>query len=99
MLASATGRGHASLFAYSVGNEIPTDVIRWHGAGRVERFLAEQGIGPHYVLQTSSPGFERPVRFPEHWRRFLGREVRVRARVLRGHPRLTIVAVPALPLS
>jgi GT2 family glycosyltransferase len=39
--AAERGRGHHSLFAYSVGNEIPTDVIRWHGAKRVERFLAE----------------------------------------------------------
>jgi GT2 family glycosyltransferase len=39
--AAKHGAGHPSLFAYSVGNEIPTDVIRWHGAARVERFLAE----------------------------------------------------------
>src|SRR5262245_37767475 len=39
--AAERGRGHQSLFAYSVGNEIPTDVIRWHGARRVERFVAE----------------------------------------------------------
>lgn len=29
------------VLAYSIGNEIPTDVVRWHGARRVERFLAE----------------------------------------------------------
>jgi GT2 family glycosyltransferase len=40
-VAAERGRGHPCLFAYSVGNEIPTDVIRWHGAARVERFLAE----------------------------------------------------------
>jgi glycosyltransferase involved in cell wall biosynthesis len=39
--AAERGRGHPGLLAYSVGNEIPTDVIRWHGAARVERFLAE----------------------------------------------------------
>src|SRR5262245_20823634 len=39
--AAERGRGHRSLLAYSVGNEIPTDVIRWHGAHRVEQFLAE----------------------------------------------------------
>src|SRR5205085_12132206 len=27
--------------AYSVGNEIPPDIVRWYGARRVERFLAE----------------------------------------------------------
>jgi GT2 family glycosyltransferase len=26
--------------AYSIGNEIPPDILRWHGARRVERFLA-----------------------------------------------------------
>jgi hypothetical protein len=35
------GRGHACLLAYSIGNEIPPDVVRWHGRRRVERFLAE----------------------------------------------------------
>jgi hypothetical protein len=39
--AAERGRGHPGLFAYSVGNEIPTDVIRWHGSARVERFLSE----------------------------------------------------------
>jgi GT2 family glycosyltransferase len=39
--AALRGRAHQSLFAYSVGNEIPADVVRWHGAARVERFLAE----------------------------------------------------------
>jgi GT2 family glycosyltransferase len=40
-LAAKRGNGHSCLFAYSIGNEIPTDVIRWHGPARVERFLAE----------------------------------------------------------
>src|ERR1700722_5588836 len=30
---------HPAVFAYLVGNEIPPDIIRWHGAWRVERFL------------------------------------------------------------
>lgn len=32
---------HPSVFALSIGNEIPSDIVRWHGAGRVEGFLAE----------------------------------------------------------
>jgi GT2 family glycosyltransferase len=40
-LAAKRGAGHPSLLAYSVGNEIPPAVVRWHGARRVERFLAE----------------------------------------------------------
>src|SRR5947199_7329863 len=35
------GRSHACVLAYSVCNEIPPDIVRWHGARRVERFLAE----------------------------------------------------------
>jgi len=31
------------------------------------------------AFEVSSPGIERPVRWPEHWRRFLGRRVKVRA--------------------
>ena len=36
-------------------------------------------VGSQYVLEVSSPGVERPVRWPEHWRRFVGRQVRVKA--------------------
>jgi ribosome maturation factor RimP len=35
-------------------------------------------LGARYVLEVSSPGIERPVRWPEHWERFIGRDVRVR---------------------
>lgn len=31
-----------------------------------------------YALEVSSPGIERPLTKPEHFRRFLGRSVRVR---------------------
>jgi glycosyltransferase involved in cell wall biosynthesis len=30
---------HRAVFAYLVGNEIPPDIIRWHGPRRVERFV------------------------------------------------------------
>jgi ribosome maturation factor RimP len=33
-----------------------------------------------YALEVSSPGTERPLAKPEHFRRFLGRRVRVRTR-------------------
>ncbi len=39
--AAERGRRHPSILAYSIGNEIPANVVRWHGARRVERFLAE----------------------------------------------------------
>jgi GT2 family glycosyltransferase len=31
--------GHPALLAYSVGNEIPATIVRWHGRRRIERFL------------------------------------------------------------
>ncbi|MBO0738880.1 MAG: glycosyltransferase, partial [Alphaproteobacteria bacterium] len=32
-------RRHPSIFAYLIGNEIPPDIVRWHGAEPVRRFL------------------------------------------------------------
>ena len=34
-------RRHPAVFAYLIGNEIPPDMIRWHGAEAVRRFLKE----------------------------------------------------------
>ena len=31
--------GHAAVLCYSIGNEIPSSIARWHGAPRIERFL------------------------------------------------------------
>jgi GT2 family glycosyltransferase len=31
--------GHAALFCYAVGNEIPASIVRWHGRRRIERFI------------------------------------------------------------
>jgi O-antigen biosynthesis protein len=31
--------GHPAVLGYTVGNEIPAPIVRWHGKGRVERFL------------------------------------------------------------
>lgn len=60
----------------------------------LERFLEERGaVGPRYMLQVSSPGIERPLRWPEHWRRFVGRQVRVKGQHS-VHSPATILAVP-----
>ena len=59
------------------------------------RLLAE--VAPEEVvdaLEVSSPGLERPVRWPEHWRRYIGHRVRVRARGLAGKPVGVIRDVP-----
>jgi GT2 family glycosyltransferase len=39
--AAEHGRDHPCVLAYSIGNEVPPSIVRWHGARRVERFLAE----------------------------------------------------------
>ena len=31
--------GHPAVLCYSVGNEIPSSIVRWHGARRIERFI------------------------------------------------------------
>jgi len=31
--------GHPAVLAYTVGNEIPASIVRWHGRRRIERFL------------------------------------------------------------
>jgi ribosome maturation factor RimP len=45
---------------------------------RVTKELAE--IRETYGLEVSSPGTERPLSKPEHFRRFVGRRARVRTR-------------------
>ncbi|HEX5632457.1 MAG TPA: ribosome maturation factor RimP [Gemmatimonadales bacterium] len=61
----------------------------------IERVLEEGGhVGPAYVLEVSSPGIERPLRFAAHWRRAVGRKAKLRARDVNGHPEVEILAVP-----
>ena len=62
----------------------------------LERFLEDAAIvGPRYVLEVSSPGLERPLRWPEHWRRFVGERARIRSRALPGRPIVEILDVPS----
>jgi GT2 family glycosyltransferase len=39
--AGQLGAEHMNCLAYSIGNEIPTEIVRWYGPRRIERFLAE----------------------------------------------------------
>src|SRR5260370_22588637 len=53
--AAERGRNHPCVLAYTIGNEIPPNIVRWHGARRVERFLAElrdvaKGIDPEGLV-------------------------------------------------
>lgn len=45
---------------------------------RVTRALTE--LRERYTLEVSSPGVERPLTKPDHFRRFVGRRARVRTR-------------------
>jgi len=79
---SGPGRGVTADDCASVSREL-------------ERWLDGTGLlGGRYVLEVSSPGIERPVRWPEHWKRFQGKDVRVRLPE-RGRLRATIVRVEA----
>ena len=48
-----------------------------------------------YSLEVSSPGSERPLTKPAHFRRFVGRRARVRTR----HPRATQPSAPSAPVG
>jgi len=45
---------------------------------RVTQHLSE--VRERYALEVSSPGLDRPLTKPDHFRRFLGRRARVRTR-------------------
>ena len=65
----------------------------------LEAWLDEGGgggggpLGNRYVLEVSSPGIDRPVRWHRHWVRFVGRDVNVRVPGV-GRVNARIVAVP-----
>ncbi len=55
---------------------------------RVTHLLS--GIRERYALEVSSPGTERPLSKPDHFRRYLGRRARVRTRgAVAGHRSFT----------
>ena len=54
------------------------DISRALGDALDAADLAEPGLlGPSYVLEVSSPGVDRPLTAPRHWRRSVGRLVTV----------------------
>jgi len=60
----------------------------------LEAWLDGDGpLGRRYMLEVSSPGVERPLRWPRHWARFVGCEVQATVAGL-GRVRARIVAVP-----
>ncbi len=60
----------------------------------IESSLEASGaVGERWRLDVSSPGIERPVRFPEHWRRYIGQQVKVRATGISGRQVARIIAL------
>jgi ribosome maturation factor RimP len=76
------------------GGGVTTDDCRRVSRALEERLDTSGVVGSRYVLEVSSPGIERPVRFAEHWRRYVGRDVRIKAKGLSGTVTARIVAVP-----
>lgn len=78
-----------------LGGSVPGAGVSADDCRRVSRALQEQGVvGEHDALEVSSPGIERPVRFPEHWRRYIGRDVRLKAHGVAGTVTARVEAVP-----
>ena len=50
-------------------------------------------LGSRYLLEVSSPGLERPLKWHRHWVRFVGRTITARLEGM-GRVRARIVAVP-----
>src|SRR6266581_2559426 len=60
----------------------------------LEAWLDADGpLGRRYMLEVSSPGVDRPLRWHRHWVRFVGRDVQATVAGL-GRVRARIVAVP-----
>ncbi len=82
-----------------IGGSAPGAGVTTEDCQRVSRALEQQletagAVSGGWTMEVSSPGIERPVRFPEHWRRFIGRKVRVKMTGGRGRSEGVIVAVP-----
>jgi glycosyltransferase involved in cell wall biosynthesis len=53
--------GHPAVLAYSIGNEIPASIARWHGTRRVERYL--EGLY-HTVKDVDPEGLVTYANYP-----------------------------------
>lgn len=42
---------HPAIFGYMIGNEIPADIVRWHGKQKIERFLKDL----YHIAKQSDP--------------------------------------------
>ena len=73
----------------------PVTVADCARASRALEAWLDQGgpLGPRYLLEVSSPGLERPLKWHRHWVRFVGRDVHARLQGV-GRVRARIVSVP-----
>ncbi len=73
----------------------PVTVADCARASRALEVWLDQGgpLGPRYLLEVSSPGLERPLKWHRHWVRFVGRTITARLEGM-GRVRASIVAVP-----
>ena len=73
----------------------PVTVADCARASRALEAWLDQGgpLGSRYLLEVSSPGLERPLKWHHHWVRFVGRTITARLEGL-GRVRARIVAVP-----
>jgi ribosome maturation factor RimP len=76
------------------GHGVTSDDCRRVSRELEARLEAAGAVAAQWVLEVSSPGIERPVRFVSHWRRYVGHDVRLKAVGVKGKPKATIVAVP-----
>jgi ribosome maturation factor RimP len=82
LLAEVVGGGTLRLFV-----DHP-DGVTLEVCERVTRAL--ESVRERYALEVSSPGSQRPLTKPTHFRRFLGRRARVRTRdAVAGHKSFT----------
>ncbi len=82
----------------SAGSDAPARRVTVEDCATASRVLeawldADGPLGRRYMLEVSSPGVDRPLRWHRHWVRFVGRDVQATVAGL-GRVRARIVAVP-----
>lgn len=74
-----TGRGRGRLLRVTVdGEDVGVDRLAEVSRGLSRLLDDEPGLQDHYRLEVSSPGLERKLRRPAHYRKSMGREVVVK---------------------
>jgi len=92
------GTSHRPLVQVRIEWDAPAQRVTVDDCATASRALeawldADGPLGRRYILEVSSPGLERPLRWHRHWVRFVGREVQATVAGL-GRVRARIVAVP-----